>query len=217
MSHTFINKTSRSRLKRAVETVESRSAAEVMVVVRPWSGRCWHVDLAAGSLAAFVFLLAALFTDINFSPVAVVCNVLIAFGIGAMIMTAAAPVRLFFATRQFVELQVKRLGQSLFYQLGVDRTRDRSGILVFVSLLEKRCRVVPDVGVTQSMSEEAWQALSGALETSVSTYGVGAAGVDKLAEAIEALTEPLETALPRRHDDINELPDIMDEDEAKRF
>ena len=68
MPHTFITKTSKARLRKAVETVEGRSAAEVMVVVQPWSGRYWHVDLAFGALSAFAFLLVALFAEINFTP-----------------------------------------------------------------------------------------------------------------------------------------------------
>ena len=214
MPHQFSRRQAKARLAKAVEAVESRSSAEVMVVGRPWSGHYRHIDLAAGSALALLTLLTILFTDLYFTPLSVVINVVVAFVLGMCLMISATPLRLKLATRSLVARHVETLAQALFFRLGVHRTRDRSGILVFVSLLEKRCTVVPDVGVTTALGGEAWRLLEDPIERAVERYGVGPTGVEQLARAIEAMTEPLEAALPIRHDDINELPSFVDHEES---
>jgi putative membrane protein len=87
--------------------------------------------------------------------------------------------------------------------LGVGRTRDRNGVLVFVSLFERRVGVVADVGIDPRAMGAAWTDAVGALEASL------AAGADteRFLAALAALGPPLAAAMPHRDDDVNELPD----------
>lgn len=208
MTHPFLRDEPRQRLKKAVEAVEARSAAEIMVVVRPWSAHYRHVDLAGGAALAFIMLIIALFAPVNFPPWQVALDVVVAFIIGAVLMASATPLRLALAGSKNVDQHVRTAAEAHFTRLGVDRTRDRSGVLVYVSLLERRCHAVPDVGVINAMTDDEWTPLAGALQDAVAQGGIGAAGAARLALAIEALGDPLETGLPRREDDINELPDL---------
>lgn len=208
MTHPFLRDEPRQRLKKAVEAVEARSAAEIMVVVRPWSAHYRHVDLAAGAALAFIMLIVALFAPVNFTPWQVVIEVAVAFVVGGFLMAFATPVRLALAGSKHIDQHVQTAAEAHFTRLGVDRTRDRSGVLVYVSLLEQRCHAVPDVGVTNAMTDDEWTPLANALNDAVAQGGVGPEGAARLAVAIEALGDPLETGLPRREDDINELPDL---------
>jgi putative membrane protein len=208
--HVFLKPDSKKRFKSAVESVEQSSAAEIVVSVQPWSGSYRWADLAGGSVLAYAGLFFMLFSDVVFSWRAIAANVLVLYVVGALVVNLVTPVRLFLAGPKRVHKAVWERACAKFYELGVHRTRDRSGVLVYVSLLEKKCVVLPDVGVLESISDAKWKELAYTVERSVSERGVGSRGVDAFAKSIEAMAPVLGSALPRRADDENELPDIVE-------
>jgi putative membrane protein len=88
-------------------------------------------------------------------------------------------------------------------ELGVGRTHDRNGILVLVSLFERRASLVPDVGIDAAALGPEWKARVDAVEASLE----GGPSIDRFVEALRALAAPLAAAMPHRDDDVNELPD----------
>ena len=79
--------------------------------------------------------------------------------------------------------------------------RGRTGVLVFLSLLEGMAELVYDVGVEIHVEPEEHEALRAALERALPEKGVA------VAAALEKLGDLLEPRLPRAEDDVNELPD----------
>src|SRR5208282_5063169 len=66
--------------------------------------------------------------------------------------------------RKRVEEQVRMAARAAFVQQGVSRTRGRTGILVFVSMLERRVELVVDVGVDAKLLEAQGQALAASMK-----------------------------------------------------
>ena len=211
--HKFLKPEAKKKLKAAVEAVENRSAAEVVVAVRPWSGMYRHVDYLGGTVLAYAGLIYMMYADRVFSLLAILINTAILFAVGALLVALILPVRRLLTGSKRLDHNTETAARAAFYNLGVASTRDRSGILVYVSLAEMRCRVVEDVGVKAKVDEGEWKKAASAVEASVRVGGLGPEGVDRLARAIEAMGPQLEKALPRRADDINELPDLADDDE----
>lgn len=211
-SHPFVSPASKKRLKRAVEAVEEQSAAEVVVSIKPWSGTYRHVDLLVGATLAFACLAFMLYVERWAFPLyQFLVGTAVCFGVGTLSSALATPWK-----RHLVLPGTRRAATALaararFHDLGVGRTRDRSGILVYVSLFEGRCAVVPDIGVQDRVPAAEWSRLAQTVEEAVARAGVGARGVEALAKAIEALGPPLAEALPRREDDVNELADLAED------
>ncbi|MBI3201229.1 MAG: hypothetical protein HYZ29_06760 [Myxococcales bacterium] len=86
-------------------------------------------------------------------------------------------------------------------ELGVSRTRDRTGLLVFVSMFERKVVVVPDVGIDRAELGEALAKLESVLSESPE--------LPRLVAALDELASPLARVLPRADDDENELPDTV--------
>jgi len=55
--------------------------------------------------------------------------------------------------------QVDLRAQIEFYELGVSQTEDRTGILLFVSLMEHRAVVLADHSIAEKLDAEIWQEL----------------------------------------------------------
>ncbi|MEM9455804.1 MAG: hypothetical protein AAGF11_16610 [Myxococcota bacterium] len=204
----FARDESRQRFGAAVQAVESRSCAEVVVAIRPWSASWAGPDCTMGAVVAYLALLYTLYAPQIFGLLWIALMVPAAFGVGFFLSRLLPPLRMALAGATGVGAAVRQGARACFMELGVSATRERSGILVYVSLAERRCVVVPDVGVLAHVPESDWNRAVNAIESTVSTHGIGAPGLAALCTAVEALGDVLEAPMPRREDDINELEDV---------
>jgi len=90
-----------------------------------------------------------------------------------------------------------------FSEEGVSNTRDRSGVLVFVSEVERRVVILADRGIDARVEKGEWQ---NDVDSLVAAIGRGETG-QGLVAAIERIGGILADAFPPRPDDANELPD----------
>jgi putative membrane protein len=100
------------------------------------------------------------------------------------------------------EAMVRTAARATFVEKGVAGTRERTGILVYVAVLERTAEVVADLGVTRAVAAEPWTAAIARVAESARRGDAAA-----VATAVAALAEVLAPALPRSADDVNELAD----------
>ncbi len=204
----FVQPSAQQRLKKAVQAVESRSCAEIVIAVRPWSMSFAGPDCAAGAVLAYAALLYTLFAPQVFGLLWIALMVPAGFGLGYFLSRSLPSPRMRLAGSSRVQAAVRKAARATFVELGVSATQERSGVLVYVSLTERRCAVVPDVGVLARVPEAQWAKAAAAIESAVATHGVKEDGLAALCTAVEALGEVLEEPMPRREDDVNELEDV---------
>jgi putative membrane protein len=101
-----------------------------------------------------------------------------------------------------LQANVDRAARAAFFDLGISRTSGRSGILVYVSLFERRCVVLTDIGLAPSLLEPGWAAAQSELALTVKRRDWAA-----FHRTLESLGPVLGRAYPRSEDDVNELPD----------
>ncbi len=183
----------------AVTDAELHTAAEFVVVVKrssaPWRG----VDLAAGAVVAFLVLLVLIFHPQPVADETIPIDVLVAFVVAALLTSNVGAVKRVLLPRKRCQDQVRMAARAAFVDQGISRTSGRTGVLVFVSMFERRTELVADVGVDAKLLE----AQARAIEASVRR----GPNFDTFVEAVRALGPALEAALPRSADDVNELPD----------
>jgi len=202
MARPFLTDAAKAALLDAVRAVEARSAAEVVVAVRERSGSYLHADLVAGIVAANLVLFYQLFSPWEFSlPLIQVAPT----GVGLLVglATSITPwARRALTPRRTREAMVRTAARATFVDKGVAGTRARTGILIYVGVLERTAEVVADVGVTRAVPADRWAAATARVSQSA-RHGDGAA----VAAAVAGLTDVLAAALPRSADDVNELAD----------
>jgi uncharacterized membrane protein len=208
MFHALSGQPARDRLKRAVHRVESVSAAEIAVAIRDHADLHRGADWLAGAGLAFVVLLVMLFAPPIFTPVWIAIDTALAFALGVALTRTWTPIKRALLTGAQRDEAVTRAAASIFLELGVDTTRDRSGILILVARLEGRVLAVADRGIVRRIGDEGWTRLRQALAATSGAIDDGNEGIERIAAAIEAMADPLAAALPRRPDDTNELEDV---------
>jgi putative membrane protein len=198
----FFDADGEKALTRAVAEVEALSCAEVVVVVRRKSGSYLHADLMAGSLGGFAALSFLLLSPWPFATVWMLLDPLLAFVLSAWAASKSQAVRRAFTPPGERRSRVETHARAAFVERGVGATSSRTGILVYVSILERAAHVVADAGVRRAVPEEEWSAAVSAIDTAAK-QGRSA----DVAAAIAAAKGLLARALPRSADDVNELPD----------
>ena len=104
---------------------------------------------------------------------------------------------------EVVRLQAIRV----FYEKGLHRTRDENGILIFISLLERKVWILGDRGINAVIPPERWIALVSALSSGIRQGQL----TEALTGVIAEMGDILRQHFPIRHDDVNELPDLLEE------
>jgi putative membrane protein len=195
----FFTSGARTRVTEAVANVESRTAAEVVVVVRRRSATWREADLATGAVVAFGVLMLLLFHPREIAVEIMPIDVMLAFAAGAVLCAGMPPLKRLLLPRRRVDEQVRLAARAAFVDQHVSQTRGRTGILVYVSMFERRVDVVADAGVDAKLIEAEVRALRASIERGPD--------LDAFLDALRGIGPALASALPKGEDDVNELPD----------
>jgi putative membrane protein len=201
----YLTEASKQALTAAVERIEQKSSAELVVAVRAQSGSMREADLALGALSALATLSFLLFSPFAFSLEAIVLDTFVFFLLGALLARRLPVLRSYLTPRHLLEENVKRAARAEFFDAHISETRGRTGILVYVSQTERAAEVLADSGVRNAVDVAAWETCVRRIRDVAASSRDGVA----LAHAIAELSELLGTCLPRAHDDVDELANAV--------
>jgi putative membrane protein len=202
----FLDGASTTAMRDAISAIEARSSAELVVSVRARSATYLHADILVGAVAALAALAFMLFSPFPFALHWFLIDPLIVGGLVALAASRLPPVRRALTPRSVRHKRVRAAADATFLQRGVHHTRDRTGILLYVSLLERLAVLIADAAVEREVPRREWRAAAARIDRVVAEGGDGAA----VARALEQLGDLLALHLPRQAGDINELADEVD-------
>lgn len=199
-----------AEVQAATAAAEARTSGEIVPYLVAQADE--HVDgrYRAGLLGAVVAtaLATALHEGLDLWGPPLVFWMLVPAWIGALIG--------FFSCRLFpgllralvpdevIELRVLRRAESAFLNEEVFKTRDRTGILIFLALFEHRALILADAGIHQVVPREQWQQLASKLAAGIRDGRAKAALIAAIEECGQLLAEH---RLDIKSDDTNELAD----------
>ncbi len=105
--------------------------------------------------------------------------------------------------RQWKERKLSLLDLTLneFYRLGMQNTRDKTGVLIMLVLSEHKFQIIADEGINRKVEEGTWNKLA----ESMAAHFKKGNYLDGMAETIRAVGNELSKHFPRIADDTNEL------------
>lgn len=197
-----------ARIERTIAEAESRTSGEIVPMLVRRSSTIGHVPL----LCFCLLLLGVLLLDLpawltglggpHWAWVAASWG--LAAGLALGLSRWDATQRLL-TPRDDQEQQVDLRAEVEFYELGMRETRDRTGILLLVSLMEHRAVVLADRAIAERLDPGTWQELVDRMIQGVKR-GDLAGG---LCEAVHRCGELLEPHFPIAEGDANELRDHL--------
>ena len=206
MARRFLGDAATTAMRDAISAIEARSATELVVSVRARSAAYLHADILVGLIAGLATLAFLLFSPYPFALPWFLVDPILVGGLVALAASRLPPVRRALTPARVREARVRTAAGALFFEKGVHHTRERTGILLYVSLLERRALLVADAGVEREVPRREWRAATAAIDRVVAAGGDGV----ELARALAPLGDLVARHLPRRAGDLNELPDEVD-------
>lgn len=126
--------------------------------------------------------------------------------IGFLLAAFVPPVKRWLAGDEMLELRTRQRAEMAFLEEEVFRTRERTGILLFLSLFEHRVVVLADSGIHTLVQPGQWDGIAAGIASGIRAGRAREA----LLEAIQSCGDLLERhGVARRADDVNELPDEL--------
>jgi len=212
-----LNEKDLDKIKNAVKEAESKSSGEIVTAFIPESDSYAVYELLFSVVLAFIVFSFSLFffSDIEsflktkFWDYSSYYSVMF-FGFTSFLLIF---ILYFFANISFVDRivvpkqvmneKVKNRAMRFFVESGVYETKDRTGILIFISLLERKVELIADSGIASKIDTKEWDEVVNLIVEGIKNDS----WVENLIVAIEKCGNLLEKHFPIADDDENELSD----------
>ena len=149
-----------------MQAAERRTRGEIVPMIVPSSARYSEARYLAG-LALSILTLTVLLTFEHgwgqyawqgHHPAWIVLGVVLAFAVGYG-AGSLPPVIRFFTSNERMAFKVRRRAELAFYEHGLHKTREGTGILIMASLLERRVQVLADKAINERVPPGTWDTL----------------------------------------------------------
>jgi putative membrane protein len=207
-AETFFNPGERERLKATTQEVESRTIGEIVVMVVDRSDHYMEAEVLGGvllgSLLSFILTLLFFHSSIwAYVPL----SILLFFPCLLLFKRAEALKKLLIGTRRKEEA-VRLRAERSFFEKGLYRTKKNTGVLFFLSLLERKIWILADKGIYEKMDQETLNRFANEVSRGIRENRA----CEALIQAIQEIGALLSKHFPITPDDTDELPDnIMTE------
>jgi len=121
------------------------------------------------------------------------------------LLLAWMPLRMALTPKGTKNRRVRRRAVELFRVAAEQRTKGRTGVLLYLSLLERRAEIVADEAIHSQVQPDVWGEAMAALIAEVKAGRPG----EGMAQAVEKIGDVLEKCLPAQRENPNELPDRL--------
>jgi putative membrane protein len=198
------------RIKQAVRKAEARISGEIIPVLVEKSGYYTIAHYKASlftAMATFLILVIIhrLFPEASVDdPLVLFVLVLIMGAIGGIAPHFSNGIRRLFITQRHMDHATRQRATSAFLEQEVFNTRHRTGIMIFISLLEEEVIIIGDRGISKVVEQKEWDKIVMKLQQMWRSGKL----TDGLEETIASCSELLlEKGFKRTPDDVNELRD----------
>jgi putative membrane protein len=200
----FFTEEEKVRIREAVIRAEAKTAGEIVPMLVTSSARYTEFELFGTVVGLFVGMIAEwIWSDpwglhfFNLWPV---------IGATAGFLICRLPqIKRLVASKNRIADAVHTLALASFTEHGLHYTRDHTGILILVSLLEHRVEVLADRGINAKVEAGTWQEIVHVLTEGLKSKQA----CDAYCRAIERCGEILAAHFPRQPDDKDELPNRL--------
>lgn len=187
-------------ITKAITKSEAQTSGEILPVILKQSD---FYPAAHFRLAIVVGILCSIILYYNYDfddPIALLWVQLPGMILGYILAFLPFLKRLF-TTRAEMNEEVHQRAIEVYFENKVSMTRDRTGIMIFVSLLERKVEVLADSGINHKVPKDYWDELVIKLTSSIAS----GKKVEGMIFAIESCGESLKQEFPIKSDDTNEV------------
>jgi putative membrane protein len=211
LARSFLTEADHQRIDAAIKAAESKTSGEIVCMVQSAS---YHYPMSnvLGATTLALPLSLVLTPVVGGHLWLGTQNMWLFLGLFALIFaTAYLLVRKWpFLKRCFISAhemdeEVQEAAVTGFFRHGLYRTRDATGVLLYISVFEQKVWVLADHGINAKLDQDTWEGI-----VQIITDGVQKKRpADAICEAVAQVGSMLETHFPIRPDDQDELRNVI--------
>jgi putative membrane protein len=196
-----ITEQDKKQIAEAVKQAESATSGEIVPLIVHASDRYRHADLAGGLIGQAMALIAGMWLIPGFDYTYAIVLMVAGFVVGYLKTRHVPFVKRLLLGKKAVAEEVYQRALQAFFELGLANTRDRTGILIMVSLLEHRVQVIADKGINEKVPKGTWDQIVLDVQQGIKRGSL----IEGLEKATLHCGEILSKDFPIQPDDTNEL------------
>jgi putative membrane protein len=200
----LIKLTDRQRIADAIRAVEARTQGELVCVVARASGTYRFLPLFWATLIALSVPAIVWASGLWWSANEIYFAQIVVFLLGAVAF-AWTPVKMRLIPRSTQNQQAARLAREQFYAQRLHMTRERTGVLLFVSEAEHYVEILADEGINAKVASGTWNEFVAKFVAHVKQRRTA----DGFIETINACGAVLAQHFPAQRENPNELPNRL--------
>src|SRR5207237_623597 len=109
-----------------------------------------------GAIIALIGLVFVLLSPFEFHTYWVPFDVVLLFGAGAFLSSRSDMIRRLLTAKKFRAQAARNGAAAMFYEAGIANTHAETGVLIYLSLLERRLEVIADRGILKAVPPLKW-------------------------------------------------------------
>lgn len=198
----LLEQESQRKIEDCIEEAEKKTSAEIVVAIARKSGEYRDVCYLAGMILSLLSLSIIIFSPFPVHMHMVVPDVIIFFFIGYFLASRFPGLILLLTSSRRRDAQVRLAASVAFHDEKITATKDRTGILIYFSILEKQIEILTDIGIDGKVPRARWNHLRHEIHHILR----GKKSVDELIKCVCSSGEILAEVLPATGDNVNEIP-----------
>ena len=199
-----LSKSDAQEIKDGVASVESSTSGEVVVVLASRSSRYTTTELIYAIVFGYFFVSFYYLIFKNMGLFGFIASSFLGMLVCFSLLSFNSIKRMFLLSHMMSH-KVHRSAFRSFYKHGIYKTKNKTGILIYISLMERMVVVIGDEGINSKLKPNDWDEV-----VSKITNGIKEHDLKKgITEGLFASTLLLKEHFPVAVDDVNELSDAL--------
>ena len=195
-----VTETDKNLISEAIKKAEAKTSGEILPVILKQSdfypAAHFRFALIMGILFSIIFYYNYDFDDPIFLLWAQFPGILIGYALAFLPFF-----KRLFTTKAEMDEEVHQRAVGVYFENKVSITRDRTGIMIFVSLLERKVKILADCGINEKVEKNYWNEIVNTLVSDIAKDKK----IEGMVSAIESCGKGLMESFPIKSDDSNEI------------
>ena len=201
---TFLNDAEKAQLRDAIRQAEAKTSGEIVTVIARTSGDYFYYPTLWAALLAILSPLLPIGLALSFAPLGIIELQILVFALLALAFRWP-PIKRRLVPRAVKRQYCARRAREQFLAQNLHTTRERTGVLLYVSVFEHHVELLADAGFDARFPAGAWDRVVANFTRQVKA-GQVASG---FSEAVTAIGRELAGHFPADAGNLNELPDHL--------
>jgi putative membrane protein len=199
----FISAKDAERISAAITKAERNTSGEIVAVVADQSSRYQHIPFMWAALLALIIPWPLI--HFTWMPVQWIFLIQLLVFLALLTISWHPRVRMSLVPKSILRANTRRRASEQFLAQNLHTTTGRTGVLIFVSIAEKRVEIIADSAIDARVEKGTWQKIVNDFTAEIGARRVA----DGFEHAIARIGEKLAEHFPPAGFDPNELPDHL--------